>query len=83
MREFVSSIVSGQLDNVDKALEEVHEKDPDKYLALLFKLMEFSLPKKTDLTSGDEAIKPGLGIIVDSKHTAEAIKKVIDEGSRH
>ena len=57
MKEIINSIVGGQLGNVTATLDSLRETDPDKYLNMLVKLMEFVVPKKRDITSDDESLK--------------------------
>lgn len=78
-RELLEQVLLGQVDNIKSALESIKTKDPAKYLDACSKLFTYVLPKKTDITSGDEPIKQNLNIIVDSSETAEALKKMKDE----
>lgn len=57
MKEIINSIVSGQIVKVNGTLDALRESDPDKYLNLLLKLMEFVMPKKRDVTSDDEPLR--------------------------
>lgn len=77
MRELINSIVSGHLDTVDEVLNEVRQEDPDKYLSLLFRFMEFTVPKKTDITSDDEPIKNPINIHVTDPRIGEELKKLL------
>ncbi len=55
-RELLQTILYGQLDNIAAAFEALRE-EPAKYLDACSKLFTYVLPKKTDITSDDEAIK--------------------------
>ena len=78
MKEMINMIVSGHLDDVDKVLREVHAKDPEKYLALLFRFMEFVVAKKNDITSDDEPIKQPINIQVTDPRIGEELKKLLE-----
>lgn len=55
-KELLEQVLLGQVDNIEKALEKIKEKDPAKYLDACSKLFTYVLPKKTDITSGDKPI---------------------------
>jgi hypothetical protein len=56
-KKLLEQILLGQVDNIESALETVKTNDPAKYLDACSKLFTYVLPKKTDITSGDEKIK--------------------------
>ena len=55
-KEFIEFMMFGQLDNMNDALNTLYEKDPRNYLDACSKLFTYVLPKKTDITSGDEKV---------------------------
>jgi hypothetical protein len=55
-REFLDYMMFGQLDNMNDALNTLYEKDQRAYLDACSKLFSYVLPKKTDITSGDEKL---------------------------
>jgi hypothetical protein len=63
-KEFLEKVMFGQLDNMNDALSRLYEKDPSRYLDACSKLFTYVLPKKTDLTSGDEKIQIKLPDII-------------------
>ena len=77
MKELINSVVSGHLEQVDAVLNEIREKDQDKYLSLLFRFMEFVVAKKTDVTSDDEPIKQPINIQVTDPRIGEELKKLL------
>lgn len=63
-KEFLEKVMFGQLDNMNDALSRLYKKDPSRYLDACSKLFTYVLPKKTDLTSGDEKIQIQLPNII-------------------
>jgi len=55
-RQILENILMGQLDNIEDAFNKL-QKDPAKYIDACAKMFGFILPKRTDITSGDEVIK--------------------------
>ena len=78
MREMISLVVSSQLEDIDAILDEVKEKDQEKYLDLLFKLMRFVIAQKTDVTTDDEKIKQPINIHVTDPRIGEELKKLLE-----
>jgi hypothetical protein len=62
-KEFLEFMMFGQLENMNDALNTLYEKDQRSYLDACSKLFTYVLPKKTDITSGDEKILSQLPII--------------------
>ena len=56
-REFFTMVVQGQFDNIESAMKELHDKDKAKYIDSLTKLIQYVLPKKTDITTDDKPIQ--------------------------
>ena len=77
-KEILNSILFGELDNIKEALNEIRVKDKIHYLDCISKLLPFSLPKKTDLTSDDEKLIPSVNINVTSKENADKLKDFLD-----
>jgi len=63
-KEFLEFMMFGQLENMNDALNTLYEKDKRNYIDACSKLFSYVLPKKTDLTSGDEKILTQLPSIV-------------------
>lgn len=78
MKEIINSIVSGQIVKVNGTLDALRESDPDKYLNMLFKLMEFVMPKKRDVTSDDEPLKNPINIHVTDARIGNELKKMLE-----
>lgn len=76
-RELLEQILLGQVDNIKEALETVKEKDPARYLESCSKLFTYVLPRKSDVTSGDEPLKP-VNINVTNPENAEKLKDILD-----
>ena len=55
-REFLESIVFGHFDSIDEVLKNMKDEDKAKYIDALNKLLQYILPKKTDITTGDEPL---------------------------
>jgi hypothetical protein len=71
-KEFLETMMFGQLDNMNDALNTLYEKDQRNYLDACSKLFTYVLPKKTDITSGDEKILSQLPIIqIRTKHGSD------------
>jgi hypothetical protein len=66
-RELLEQILYGQLESIHEALTELKEKDPSRYLESCSRFFAYVLPKKTDITSGDESLKPMLNITFKKK----------------
>jgi len=77
----LEQILLGQVDNIEKAFNDLR-KEPGKYLDACSKMFTYVLPKKTDLTSGDEPIKQNLNVIVDTSETAETLRKLREDVSK-
>jgi len=56
-REFFTKVVQGQFDNIEGAMQELYEKDKARYIDSLTKLVQYVLPKKTDITTDDKPIQ--------------------------
>ena len=48
-REHIKTLFIGELDHIQKALEEIRKDNPSKYLELLSKFMPYWLPKMTEI----------------------------------
>jgi hypothetical protein len=55
-RELLEQVLLGQVDNIKTSLESLKKESDAKYLDACSKLFTYVLPKKTDITSGDEKI---------------------------
>jgi hypothetical protein len=56
-RELLEKILFGQIDNINESLDNLRQESEAKYIDAISKLFTYVLPKKTDITTGDEAIK--------------------------
>jgi hypothetical protein len=55
-RELVNVIMSGQVSNIEPALNKVYAENPSKYLDAISKLLQYFIPKQTDVTTDGEKI---------------------------
>jgi hypothetical protein len=55
-REVLDKILFAEIDNIEGALKAVKKKSDMAYLETLSKLLTYSLPKKSDITTGGEKI---------------------------
>lgn len=55
-KELLEQILLGQIDNIKTSLEKLQKESDSKYLDACSKLFTYVLPKKTDITSGNEKI---------------------------
>jgi hypothetical protein len=55
-KEILNQILFSELESVKDALAGIKAKDKYRYLDIFAKLLSFSLPKKTDLTTDDESL---------------------------
>ena len=78
IKSVINLIVSGQIEKINDTLNQVQETDPDKYLNLLFKLMEFVVAKKKDVTSDDEPFKQPINIHVTDPRIGQELKKLLE-----
>ena len=58
-RQILNRILFAELDNIQESLKNIRKKDDSKYIECLIKLLAFSLPRKTDVSSYDEPINSG------------------------
>jgi len=65
-REILDKILFAEIDNVSSALEEIRSKNKMAYLETFSKLLAYSLPKKTDVTSAGDKIAP-INIVIDKQ----------------
>ena len=45
LKEAISSFVTGEMDNVREAIEDLRKKDPKAYIDSMMRMMEYALPK--------------------------------------
>ncbi len=77
-KEILNKILFSELDNIKDALAEIRSKSKIQYLDCISKLLPFSLPKKTDLTTDDEKLPTAININVTSPSNAEKIKEFLN-----
>ena len=58
-REHIKTLFIGELDHIQKALEEIRKDNPSKYLELLSKFMPYWLPKMTEIALNENEPKRG------------------------
>jgi mannose/fructose/N-acetylgalactosamine-specific phosphotransferase system component IID len=63
-QELFMKIMNGQVKYIEPALKQIYEDDPEKYVNALSKLFQYFMPRKTDITSGDEKIQIKLPDII-------------------
>lgn len=64
--ELFISIMNRQVDSIEAALEDIKNDDSEKYINALTKLLQYYIPRKTDVTSDNEKIQielPNINII--------------------
>lgn len=61
-KELLEKILMNQLDNANDAFNALRS-DPGKFIDAYSKLLGYVIPKKTDITSGDEKLFTSLPII--------------------
>jgi hypothetical protein len=55
-KEILEKLLYGQFEDIETALNQLKDEDPAKFIDAVTKLFGYVLPKKTDVTSGDEKI---------------------------
>jgi hypothetical protein len=63
-QELFMKIMNGQVKYIEPALKSIYEDDPEKYVNALSKLFQYFMPRKTDITTGDEKIQIKLPDII-------------------
>jgi hypothetical protein len=77
-KEILNQILFAEIDNITDALKEVRDKSKVAYLETLSKLLAYSLPKKTDVTSDNEKLPGTININVVSKDSADKLKEFVN-----
>ena len=62
--ELFMFIMNRQVENIEDALIKINREDSEKYINALSKLLQYYIPRKTDITSGDEKIQIKLPDII-------------------
>lgn len=62
--ELFMFIMNRQVDNIEGALVKLNKDDPEKYINALSKLLQYYIPRKTDITSDNEKIQIKLPDII-------------------
>jgi hypothetical protein len=59
IKEAYRLLIENNLDNLTEWIESIAKKDPEKAIRIISDLSEYVIPKlaRTDITSGDKAIK--------------------------
>lgn len=77
-REILNEILFAQIGKVEIAFNEIFENDKYKYLDILGKLLQFSLPRRTDLTTDDEPLPRNITITVADTEMADELKDFLN-----
>lgn len=72
LREYVKLIVAGQLSYIEESLDRVREKSPDKYMSLLTRLIDLTLPKQQQVEISNENA-------IDIRATIEDMKSKLEK----
>ena len=80
IREKLNEIIAAESEHISVELEKLRKDDPQKYLNILEKFVAYVVPKRRDITSGDEQIQlPNpINITVDDSETAKTLRKLRD-----
>ena len=78
VRDILVDVLDGEKGNIKASLKKVRADDDFKYLTILEKWMGFVVPKRKDITSGDEKIDSSVNIIVDNDEQREKLNGTID-----
>lgn len=62
--ELFMLIMNRQVDSIEDALQKIREDDAEKYINALSKLLQYYMPRRSDVTSGDEKIAINLPDII-------------------
>lgn len=62
--ELFMLIMNRQVPNIEDALLNIKNDDSEKYINALSKLLQYYIPRRTDVTSGDERIAINLPNII-------------------
>jgi hypothetical protein len=62
--ELFMFIMNGEVEHIQESLTKIRYDDPEKYINALSKLLQYYIPRKTDVTSGDERISIQLPVII-------------------
>ena len=71
-------MMGGNVKKVKAALDYLYKKDKVKWLDTVCKFFPYFLPRKQDITSDDEQLRPGINISVVNEKIAEDLKKLFD-----
>ena len=71
-KALLEQILLGQVENIRDALDELKEKDVARFLDACSKLFTYVLPKKTDITTGDDKIAVQLPNIIIKTNGADS-----------
>lgn len=75
-RELLEVILFGEVDNIKSALDSIRKDSEYRYIDSINKLFTYVLPKKTDITSGNEILKQVVNITVTDPETKDLITKL-------
>lgn len=62
--ELFMSIMNGQVENIEMALMKIYANDPEKYINALSRLLQYYIPRKSDVTTDGDKIQIKLPDII-------------------
>ena len=62
-KEIIIGAIEKQTPSIEPVLEKIKKDNPIEYMKILTKLLDFIVPKKLDMTSDGETIKPFTWVI--------------------
>ena len=72
-------IMNGEVPNIKDALAKIKQNDPEKYINALSRLMQYYIPRKTDITSDNEKLASVVNINVSSDKNSKKLKEFLNE----
>jgi len=79
LKAFYVAIMDKNRDRIDKALDDLYNDDPYKFLMAIDKLSQKVIANKKDITSDDKPIQAETKVIVNDSATAKEVNKLINE----
>ena len=77
-KKLFMEIMSRNVEKIQTALDEIYEDDKARFLYVINKFFPYYMPRKEDITSGGEQIRP-LDISVVKEDIKREIEKMINE----
>jgi len=76
MKDMLNAIMEKQWPEVEKGLRKLAEEDPIKYVDVITKYFPYVIPKKVDVTTDNQPLKPEIKITVKGDETKGEIEKL-------